>query len=381
MIDLDNLSILIVDDMESMRKSIRSMLKLLTIGKRVRLASNGQEGWDTINETMIDLVIIDWNMPVMNGLELLVKIRESKEYRNMPVIMITAEAVKEFVSEAAESDIDGYLLKPLSPEALEEKVKNVIHFANNPTKSTIYIQKARELEEEGQLVEAIEMVKLAIAERNDVSRYFRKLGQLYLKKENDGIAEKCFIKAVAINDNDALTRYMLSEFYIKKNSLINAIKYYDQAVNISPRKIGAGVELGEILIAQGMRTEAMAIFQKVVGYSKKKLVDCERIAELCIQDGDYAYAKQLLKSIIDDNPDRIDLRIKLAILHEKTGNTEKAIIDLNEINMETNDLNAKLLLSRIYIRMKKPLVADRYLNEILIIDPAHEVAAELRRQI
>lgn len=381
MIDINGLSILIVDDMESMRKSIRSMLKLLKIGKRVRLASNGQEGWNTINDTMIDLAIIDWNMPVMNGLELLVKIRESKEYRNLPVIMITAEAVKEFVAEAAESDIDGYLLKPLTPEDLEEKIKNVIHSANNPTKATMYIQKGRELEEEGQLEEAIEMVKLAIAERNNVSRYFRILGQLYLKKENDDIAEKCLIKAVAINGNDALTRYMLSDFYIKKNKLVNAIKYYDEAVNISPRKIGVGVELGEILIAQGMKTEAMAIFQKVVGYSKKKLVDCERIAELCIKDGDYAYAKQLLKSIIDDNPDRVDLRIKLAILHEKTGNIEKAIIDLNEINSETNDLNAKLLLSRIYIRMKKPFVADRFLNEILKIDPSHEVAIELRRQV
>lgn len=379
--DLDNLSILIVDDMESMRKSIRSMLKLLKIGKRVRLASNGQEGWNTINDTMIDLAIIDWNMPVMNGLELLVKIRESKEYRDLPVIMITAEAVKVFVAEAAESDIDGYLLKPLTPDAFEEKVKHVIHSANNPTKATIYIQKARELEEEEQLEEAIEMVKLAIAERSDVSRYFRILGQLYLKKENDDIAEKCLIKAIAINDNDALTRYMLSDFYIKKNNLVNAIKYYDEAVNISPRKIGKGVDLGKILISRGMKTEAMAIFQKVVSYSKKKLVDCERIAELCIQGGDYAYAKQLLKSIIDDNSDRVDLRIKLAILHEKTGNIEKAIIDLDEINAETNDLNAKILLSRIYIRMKKPLVADRFLNEILKIDPSHEVAIELRRQV
>lgn len=381
MIDIDNLSILIVDDMESMRKSIRGMLRLVEIGKKIRLASNGLEGWNMINETLIDLAIIDWNMPVMDGLELLVKIRESKEYRDLPVIMITAESVKQFVAEAAESDIDGYLLKPLSPEALEETIKTVVHFANNPTKATIYMQKARDLEEENKTDEAIEMVKSAIRERSDVSRYYRKLGQLYLTKKNDDIAEKCLNKAVAINENDALTRYMLSDFYIRKNNMINAIKFYVQAVNISPRKVGTGVDLGKILLSQGMRTEAKEIFKKVSAFSRKNSVDCERIANLCIEDGDYTYAKQLLKNIIDDSPERTDLRIKLAILHEKTGNTEKAIIDLNDIDNKTSDINAKLLLSRIYIRMKKPLIADRYLNEILKIDPSHADAIEIRKQI
>lgn len=381
MIDLNNMSILIVDDMESMRRSIRGMLKLVKIGKRVRLASNGLEGWNAINDTLIDLAIIDWNMPVMNGIELLAKIRESKEYRDLPVIMITAEAVKEFVAEAAESDIDGYLLKPLTPQSLEENIKNVIHFANNPTKATLCMQKARALEEEGKFDEAIATVKDAIAEKNDVSRYFRKLGQLFIKKENADIAEKCFVKAAAINDNDALTRYILSDFYLKKNDLLNAVKYYDQAITISPRRISAGVDLGAELIAQGMRTEAMEIFKKVAGNSRKNIMDCERIADLCIKDGDYDYAKQLLKGIIDDNPDRYDLMIKLAILHDKTGNTEKAILDLTEVDAKTGDVNAKLLLARIYIRMKKPFVADRFLNGILKIDPAHEEAIELRKQI
>ncbi len=381
MIDLNNMSVLIVDDMESMRKSIRGMLKLINIGKRIRLAANGQEGWEEITEGKVDLAIIDWNMPVMNGIELLVKIRESKEYRDLPVIMITAEAVKQFVSEAAESDIDGYLLKPLTPQALEENIKNVIHFANNPVKATLNMQRARIKEEEGDIDGAILAVKAAIGERNDVSRYFRKLGQLYILKENLEIAEKCFVKAVTINENDALTRYLLSDFYLKQNELINAVRYYEQAINISPRSISAGVDLGAILISQGMRTEAMEIFQKVIGYSRKNMVDCERIAELCIQNGDYPYAKQLLKSITDDNPKRYDLMIKLAILHETTGESENAIFILNKVDEESSDLNAKFLLARIYVRMKRPFVADRFLNEILKIDPTHEDALELRKNI
>lgn len=379
MIEPENMSILIVDDMESMRKSIRGMMKLLGFGKKILLAPNGREGWKILKENHIDLAIIDWNMPVMKGIELLNRIRETKGLRDLPVIMITAEAQKAIVAEAAESDIDGYLLKPLTPQSLDEKIKNVIHLANNPSKATLNMQKARKLEEEGRLDESIEAVKVAIGERSNSSRYFRKLGQLYLKKENNEIAEKCFIKASAINANDAITRYILSELYLKKNDLINAVKYYDQAISISPRNINAGVDLGAMLISQGMKTEAMEIFKKVIGYSGQSLVQCEKIAELCIQNGDYQYAKELLESLIADNPERFDLILKAAILYEKTGETEKAIAYLKLVDDKTDDLDAKLLLAKIYIRMNRVFVADEFLNSILKINPKHKEALELRK--
>ena len=61
--------------------------------------------------------------------------------------------------------------------------------------------------------------------------------------------------------------------------------------------------------------------------------------------------------------------------------TTSATVLLNEINEKTNNLDAKMLLARIYFRMKKPLLADRYLNEIIKIDPSHEAAIEMRKQI
>lgn len=73
MIDLNNINILIVDDMESMCKSIRAMLKILNIGNRVRIAFNGREGLNILRKEPSDLAIIDWNMPVMTGIELLDK--------------------------------------------------------------------------------------------------------------------------------------------------------------------------------------------------------------------------------------------------------------------------------------------------------------------
>lgn len=113
-IDLENMSILVVDDMKSMRLTVRKMLRNLNIGKRLLFAEDGQKGLEVLTEANIDLAIIDWNMPVMNGTQLRSYIRNNKVLRNLPAIMLTAEAEKDIVYEAAETEIDAYLLKPLT---------------------------------------------------------------------------------------------------------------------------------------------------------------------------------------------------------------------------------------------------------------------------
>lgn len=379
MIDLDTMSVLIVDDMESMRKSIRGMLKVLQLGKTIRLGSNGREGWELLNSAHVDLAIIDWNMPIMKGIEFLGLIRDSKKYRDMPVIMITAEAEKEIVAEAAESDIDGYLLKPLTTQSLDERIRSVINLANNPEPATIHLKNGRSMEEAGDIPGAIEEVKKALKERPTSSRILRKLGQLYSLQGNDEIAEKCLSKAVAINKNDAMSRYILGELYLKKDDLTNAVKYYDQAISISPRNISKGIDLGDVLMKRGMATQAVDIFSKVIKYSGKGLMHSEQVAELCIENNEYNYAKMLLESIIKENPERYDLVFKLGTLYENTGDADTALsyfITVDENLPE--DIDSKLHIAKIYLLKKKVFVADNYLNKILKIDPKHEETLKLR---
>ena len=159
MIDINNLSILVADDMDSMRRSIRGMLKVMGIGSRIQNAQNGKEAWEILTESQIDLAIIDWNMPVMNGQELLECIRTSKNHRDMPVIMITAENAKEIITDVAESDVDAYLLKPLTIQTLEDKIRSIVKLTNSPLPSTQHLLKARELEENGDIAAAIEETK------------------------------------------------------------------------------------------------------------------------------------------------------------------------------------------------------------------------------
>ncbi len=382
MIDLNTMSVMIVDDMESMRKSIRGMLKVLKYGKTIRLASNGREGWELLNSVPIDLAIVDWNMPVMKGIELLDRIRSSDEYRDMPVIMITAEAEIEVVAEAAESDIDGYLLKPLTTKSLDERLQSVIKLANNPDPATLHLYKGRQLEEEkNDIPGAIEEIKQALRLRPDSSRILRKLGQLYTQIGNDGTAEKCLLKAVAVNQHDAMSRYILAELFLAKNELPKAVRYYDEAITISPRNIKKGLELGDVLLKSGMRNEAMDVFNKVVQYSSKGLVDSEEVAKKCLKNGETRYARTLLENIIKEKPERFDLIMTLGDICQRTGDMDYALKYYAKVDDENpENIGSKLNLAKIYMQQKKMLVADRYLNKILKINPNHPEALRLSKE-
>ena len=381
MIDIENMTILIVDDMESMRKSIRGMLKMLHIGKTIRHAENGKEGWKILNEIPVDMAIIDWNMPIMKGIELLELIRNDKRFRDMPVIMITAEAEKKIVVEAAESDIDGYLLKPLTTQSLDERIHSVIRLANEPAKATAHLLKARECEEQGDITQAIQEIKEALKERPNSSRILRKLGQLYAMKDNDDVAEKCFLKAVAVNSQDAISRYILSELYLKKDNLAAAVKYYDQAIAISPRNIASGVDLGNTLMKRGMGTQALEIFQKVLMHSGKNLVHVEKAAECCLEAGEHGHARKLLESVIEANPERYDLMYKLATLCEQDGDIDQALTYYRDVDQHTEDnLETKMRLAKIYSAMKKVYVVDDYLKQVLRIDPDNQEAKKMMRE-
>lgn len=381
MIDIDNMTVLIVDDMESMRKSIRGMLKMLNIGKNIRHAENGREGWKIINETRVDLAIIDWNMPVMKGIELLDLIRNDKRFRDMPVIMITAEAEKKIVMEAAESDIDGYLLKPLTTKSLDDRIRSVIKLANEPAKFTVHVLKARDHEEQGNITDAIQEIKEALKERPNSSRILRKLGQLYSASGNDDIAEKCFLKALSVNSQDAMSRYILSELYLKKDNLTAAVKYYNQAIAISPLNVGNGVDLGSTLIKRGMGNQALEIFQKVLKYSGKDLVHVEKAAECCIDAGEKNYAIKLLESVVETNPERHDLLFKLATLYEEDGDIDHALTCYRSVDENTeNNLDVKMRMAKIYYNMKKVYVVDDLLKQILKIDPDNKEAKQMMRE-
>ncbi len=125
MSDLDfTMKVLVVDDMSTMRRIVKNVLKQIGYTS-VEEAPDGQEALKKLKGGGFGLVVTDWNMPVMTGLELLKAIRADAELKILPVLMVTAEAQKENIIEAIQAGVSNYVVKPFTAEALLEKLTKV----------------------------------------------------------------------------------------------------------------------------------------------------------------------------------------------------------------------------------------------------------------
>jgi len=119
-----NLKILVVDDFSTMRRIVRNLLKELGY-TNVDEAEDGVVALQKLKGSNFQFVVTDWNMPNMTGIELLRAIRADVALKQLPVLMITAEAKKENIIEAAQSGASGYIVKPFTAGTLEEKLNKI----------------------------------------------------------------------------------------------------------------------------------------------------------------------------------------------------------------------------------------------------------------
>lgn len=119
-----NMKILVVDDFATMRRIIKNILKQLGY-QNIDEADDGSVALAKLQKDAYDFVITDWNMPNVNGLELLRAIRSSDKLKGMPVLMVTAEALKENIVQAVKEGVNNYIVKPFTAETLKEKIDKI----------------------------------------------------------------------------------------------------------------------------------------------------------------------------------------------------------------------------------------------------------------
>lgn len=119
-----NLKVLIVDDFATMRRILKNILKQIGL-KNIREAENGKEALKELKKEKFDLILCDWNMPEMPGIELLTEVRSDAELKHIPFVMVTAEAKKENILEAVKGGVSSYIVKPFTAETVSEKLNKV----------------------------------------------------------------------------------------------------------------------------------------------------------------------------------------------------------------------------------------------------------------
>lgn len=119
-----NMKILIVDDFSTMRRIIKNLLRDLGFNNTAE-ADDGNTALPMLQSTSFDFLITDWNMPGMTGIELLKAVRADAKLATLPVLMVTAEAKREQIVEAAQAGVNGYVVKPFTAGALKEKIEKI----------------------------------------------------------------------------------------------------------------------------------------------------------------------------------------------------------------------------------------------------------------
>ncbi len=118
------MKIIVADDSRLVRGIVEKIV--VSMGFEAVPAANGQEALDLLEAGGIDMVLLDWNMPIMNGMDVIKTMRSDESFRQIPVLMVSTESEDERIRQALEAGAQGYLPKPFTPEQLTGAIRRVL---------------------------------------------------------------------------------------------------------------------------------------------------------------------------------------------------------------------------------------------------------------
>ncbi|OGQ88719.1 MAG: histidine kinase [Deltaproteobacteria bacterium RIFOXYD12_FULL_56_24] len=368
---------LVVDDIDNMRRSIKAMLKLLHFGKEFYEAANGREALPLLKDEniTIDFIICDYNMPYMSGTELLGQIRASKRLRDIPFLMVTAEANMDVVAEAAENDVDAYLTKPFVTATLEQKVLELLNQSNNPSPYNQLLLQVRTREENGDFDGAIDAAREAAKLNDRSSKPYRDMGRLCGKKGDLKKAQLCFERAVEINRLDVSSYHALGQIYFRQGKVEMAMENFKRAMEISPRHVDRAVNFAKLLINKKQLPEAEKVLRLALKTKSNDLDFKEEIGNVCNDCGLGGLAVKCYREVFKAAPERAYLNKKIGIALYAVGEYNEAVKVLEKVAEKApEDIELFLALGKAYFSMKRLILADQWVSKVLRLDPSHKEA-------
>ncbi len=378
-----NMNILIVDDMDNMRRSIRAMLKLIKYGKNLYEAPHGKEAWKMLQGKNhgIDFIISDYNMPYMSGTDLLHNLRSNKLLRDIPFLMITADANKEVVAEAAEHDVDAYLTKPFVTASLETKIDELLDKTKNPDPQTKLLKESKLAEENGDIKKAIKLAIEASKANRNLSRPYRELGRLFIKIKNVKQAIAQFSQAIDLNRLDVTSYHYLGQLYLHQGKLDKAIDYYSKAMDISPRHSDRAFKFANLLIKRNLPKKAEKVLRLLLKHDPKNQETLEKIAMMAGSNGLPDLAIKCYKDLLKHAPRRLSIHKRLGMTLQEKGQHNQASAYLEKAAQKfTEDVELLIALARSYLAMDMLVRADRCASKAAQLDPENREAKSILTQ-
>jgi CheY-like chemotaxis protein len=321
------LNVLVVDDMPAIRRMLRHMLQALGVRNQINESADGLEAWEALQDRFYDLVICDINMPNMNGLELLRRFRANPRYETTPFLMITGEVTEEIVAAAAESEVDGYLLKPFKINALESRLRIIILNKHQPSSGESLFLKARKLTAANRPQEALPLLeKLLNPPFKKQAKVLNLMGECYLALASFNLATSCFTQALELNPQYLKSYQNLASLSEKQGNLTEARRFLEQARSLSPLNPERLFRLGQLCLKTGDQQQAQQYLKESLKCGHAILeAEPSEVAEVFLQAGMDQVAEDLLTQSIQDQPDNVNLYNRLGIALRRQNKHQEAL--------------------------------------------------------
>ncbi len=333
-----SLRILVVDDLSNMRKTLKNMLRFIGFDQ-IDEADDGDTGINMLTKHQYQLVVCDWVMPRVSGIDMLRKAREMPHLKDLPFLMVTAEVDAAQIVQAAETEVDGYIIKPFVARTLEEKIVAIINKKNNPTD----LQK---------LMMAAEAAK---------------------DREDYGEAIACFERAQELNPNSARTRQGMGEIYRLQGDLDRAEQLFQEAAVANPRFVKVHQSLGELYEEKGDKVMAAMAMETAAEISPNNPDRLTKLGELYLENGDTDKAEEVFKAAVKHDPNNPDRRTAIGEAFLKAGQEDRAAESFQDslsLKQDTNVYNRLGIALRKKGRFKEAILEYR---KAIKVDPNDEV--------
>jgi Tfp pilus assembly protein PilF len=374
------MKILVVDDLSNMRKTLRNMLRYIGF-ENIEEADDGDTGLQKLGEAHFDMVVADWVMPRVSGIEMLRMARERPNLKDVPFLMVTAEVDAGQIVQAAETEVDGYIIKPFVARTLEEKILSILKKKKNPSELQLLFQKAEILQEKGDSQAALRLLERAQELSPKSARTRQVMGSIYEKMGDLDKAEELYKDAAAVNPQFVKVHQSLGELYDKKGEPEKAAKALEAAVEISPNNPDRLTLLGKAYLENGNVEKAQELFKAAIKHDPKNPDRHTAIGEIFLKAGHENMAADSFQGSLELKQD-VNVYNRLGIALRRKGKFKEAIVEYKKaLKVDPNDEVLYYNLGRVFMQDQNFMSARKAFNKALAVDPKFEDAKRMLEKL
>ncbi len=312
---------LVVEDMTSMRRTIKAMLKQIGLGNVVE-ADDGDTALRVVRTQENCLfILLDWNMPRVPGLDVVREIRSAAANQDIPLLMVTAEMGRAEIMQAAEAGVNGYIVKPFVSKTLEDKIRSVLVARAAPPEHVRLLKAGEELALRGEYEKALELFEKAKQIRES-ARVYVNIGETYELAGDKDKAHESYRAAIELNPLFIKGHLKSAALYEKEGNLDAALAAFKRVVEISPNNPQRFFSIGNLLLKKGDLVKAQEAYNTAV---KQEAALASEIAEELLKAGKDDLAEHFFRTSLLKMNASVHVYNRLGIALRRQGKWQEAI--------------------------------------------------------